>query len=727
MPNNNKAAVIAKETPAAGKAVKEKVSACFFCTAYCGVIISLDENDKIVKVVGDKNNPNTKGFICNKGVNLHTSLDSPHRLTHPLKRVDGKLVQVPWSQALQEIGDNLKQIRKKHSARAIALAIGGSENHTLEAVSGVMMLNALGSRNFYNPSGLEFLGRWTAAKKMYGVNVMDGHPDFEHSHYIVIVGGNPLVSCPPHGPVLKKAAKAANRTLVVVDPRRTETAAIADQHLGIRPSTDIYFLLCLLNTIIREELYDKEHVANHSVGLDQLKTTVADFTPEAVAAITGLDGEQIEKIAIDFAKADSAVLYYHMGVIANHHGTLVSWAVQCIKFITNNKGRRGGSLINPLILDMNKLEKMSDRVEKYRSRIVPRFQEIGSSLPTLFLADEILTPGEGQIRAMIVSGCNPLKAYGRCDEMEKAFDDLELIVSIDPFLTEVGRKADYVLPSCGFQEQENLSFPHSWIFKSPFTQLLHKVREPLGDSWPEWKIYQGILKHTGAQGLENHITQGLFSLMALVHKLTKKQGEFNQQQAMIKLIARFSDTSWQELNDKPHGFNINRDKAYNYLDNLETSDKKVHLAVSEFIQKASTLMSQPPRVNSDFPLLLSTSCRSKGNSNTMFHNNSWQKKNGDASQLVVHPADVSELDIKDQDKVKLLSQEVEDIVTISLSEDVTPGSIHLTQGWGLLSRDPSNNKTNGGISAGKFVPGKEYEALTGMPLLSGIPCRIERL
>ncbi len=729
--NGRKKGLIAanQQSEPLGKAVKERISACFLCAGYCGVVISLDENDKVVRVVGDKDNPNTKGFICNKGVNLHSLLDSPHRLTKPLKRVNGELVEVSWDEALQGIGKALKRIRKNYSARAVSLAVGGSENHTMEALTGVLMLNGLGSRSFYSPSGLEFLGRWLTSKKMYGVNIMDGHPDFEHSKYIIVVGGNPLVSCPPHGPALKKAAKDKQRTLVVVDPRRTETAALADSFLNIRPSTDIYFLLCLLNTIISEQLYDKAHVARYSVGLEAVRSAVKAYTPEYAETMTGIEASLIKTIAIDFAKAESGVLYYHMGVIANRHGTLVSWAVQAIKFITNNKGRKGGSLINPLILDLNKLEKLSEKVKKYRSRINPKFEEISSSLPTIFLPDEILTRGEGQIRAMIVSGCNPLKAYGQCKKMDKAFDDLELLVSIDPFLTEVGRKAHYVLPSCGFQEQENLSFPHSWLFKTPFIQLLHKIREPLGDSWPEWKIYRGILKHTGAQGVDNHIINGIFSLLERLHRWRRKPGEFNQQLAIVKLMARFSDTTWDELNSNPHGFTLSRKKPYNYLEQLETEDKKVHLAIPEFLQSIVELPHKPSAVDKDFPLLLNTSCRNKANTNTLFHNNAWQDKHGDGSKLVVHPDDLAGLGIEDNgegiEKVRLISQNNQAIVIVSLSRDVVPGSVHLSHGWGLISRDPNSDEMMEGVSAGDFVSDFEYEEFTAMPLLSGIPCRIE--
>lgn len=726
----NQAALLNAQQPTAlitkssKPAVKDTVSACFLCAGYCGVIISLDEDDRVVKVVGDKKNPNSKGFICNKGSNLFTSLDNPNRLTQPLKRINGDLVEISWDQALDEITEKLRHIRTKRGARSLALAFGGAEANTPPMMLGTLMMNMLGSHSVYNPSGLEFLARFLVGEKMYGAPFIDGHPDFDNANYIVIIGSNPLVSCPPEGPALKKAGKSEDRTLVVIDPRKTETAHIANKYLGIRISADVYFLLAMLNVIINEALYDDEHVKRHSLGLEQVANAIKAYTPQVAQIHTGIAAQDIIDVARGYANAPRAVLNYHMGVIANHHATLVAWLVQTIKFITNNKGKKGGSLINPPLIDMNSLLKLNKNAPIYESRTRKDLKHISGCLPTVMMADEILTPGEGQIRALIASSCNPLKGYGDAQKMEQAFDDLELLVSIDPFLTEVGRKAHYVLPTCSYQEQENIFFAHPWMFKTRFVQLLRKIREPRGQSWPEWKIYREIGKRTGPQGMPNHILNAAFAVFDNWHRLLGTPGGFNQQLGFLKTVVRLCGLRWQSIAGSPNGLNIQDKEPYNYLEKIGTEDKKVHLAIGDFMQAVSQLPLSGTPSNADFPLLLSTICRSKANTNTMFHNLSWERKHERENNLKINTEDAMALGINDGDVVTLETDVASDSLKALVTDDVVSGTVHLTHGWGLTSRQLNGHADVSGVAAGKFSSHDRYDTFTGMPVLSGVPCRV---
>lgn len=710
-----------------GPAVRECVSACFFCACYCGVIISLDKDDRIVKVVGDKKNPNSKGFICNKGVNMHTHLDNSQRLDKPLKRIDGKLQEISWEAAILGIGEKLKDIRERHSPRSIGMCFGGAENNTLAQFHGSLMLAGLGSRSMYSPVGIEFMSKWQVNEKMFGVLHMNGHPDFNRAEYIILMGGNPLASAPIEGPDLKRASKDPRRSLVVIDPRRTETAALADQHLMIRPSTDIFFLLAMLRVIINKGLYDQAHVDQYCTGFDAVKAAVQPFDLKHAEQMTAIPAASIERIAVDYASTDKALLFYHMGLVANRHSTLVSWVVQVIKVICNKKGREGTTLISPQFVDFNKLSGLMERGEKYRSRLRPQYEEVGNNLPVSIVPEEILTPGEGQVRAMIVSGCNPLKGFGNSAEMERAFDDLELLVSIDPFLTEVGRRADYVLPAACFQEQDNISFPGSWIFKHSFYQYLQKIREPRGDSWPEWKIYRRLLQATGPHGIDQKISSGVFTLIEKCYQWLGKGEQFEQPEWVVRIMAYFSGSSWKELQENPHGFIHQRETPYEYLQELGTDDKKVQLAVPEYIASLTALRNESLYTCKDFPLLLQTTCRTKANSNTMYHNKAWQKKNFDANRLLVHRSVVEPLGIDDGGEVNLVSETGSAIVKIEVSEDLMPQAIFLSHGWGLMSRDRSSKELEKGVSAGQFISHREGDEFTGMPFMNGVPCRLERV
>jgi anaerobic selenocysteine-containing dehydrogenase len=458
--------------------------------------MTLDENERIVKILGDKDNLHSKGHICNKGLNQAVHIDSPHRLTAPFQRDRDRLVEVSWQEAIDGVARELLRIRDRYGPRSIGLALGGSGHPTAQVMFAFLLARSMGTRNLYSPVGLELSSKYLANQKLFGCSQMDGYPDFGNSKYIIVMGSNPVVSYPLHRPHLMEARKDPARTLVVIDPRLTETGRLADKYVPIRPSTDIYFILSILQVITSEGLYNQAMVRNHTRGMERVKRTVARFTPEAVETVTGIPKQTLSEVARGFATNRPSILFYDMGVIANRHSTLVSWAVQTLMLILGNAGVKGGTLLNPTLLNFNQSEKRAYGGDPYVSR-VRNYAEICGFMPVTVLQDEILTPGPGQIRAMIVTGCNPLRAYTNSNKMEKAFRDLELLVSIDPFLTEVGRLAHYVLPACSFHEQDNISFGFHGMFAERFVQLTKKIRNPLGQSRPEWMIYNDIGKRMG--------------------------------------------------------------------------------------------------------------------------------------------------------------------------------------------------------------------------------------
>lgn len=705
----------------------EKYTSCFLCGCNCGLIITMDENNKIAKIQGDKDNPESKGFACRKGLNQAAHIDSPHRLTKPLKRVGDRLVEVSWDEALDGIGNEIKRIKNKYGARSLGLALGGSGHPTTQVMLAFQTLRAMGSRNLYSPVGLELSSKYLANQKIFGCSQMDGFPDFEHAEYAIVVGANPVISWPLLGPVITKINKDPNRTMAVIDPRFTETARLADIYSPIRPSTDIYFILSILNIILKEKLYDATIVKDHSTGIQDVEKSVGRFTPEEVEKATGVSSDKIYAIARGFGKAKKGLLFYDMGVVANHHSTLVSWAVQTIMFITGKMGREGGSLLHPILLNFNQSEKMAFGGKRYISR-VRGYEEVCGFLPVTVLQDEILTPGPGQIRSMIVSGCNPLRAYTNSAKMERAFSELELIVSIDPFLTEVGRMAHYVLPVCSFHEQENMSFGFHGLKTKPFVQLAQKIREPLGESRPEWMIYRDLVKRTGSYLMDSRMFHYIFSGIEIVRKLIGIKGEFDQQNALLRLFARAGGTSYNEIKKNPHGLLIKKKKPYNFMDDIKTPGKKANLGVPEFLTAIDRLIIQPPVIDTNFPFILSTTCRTWANVNTIYRNEEWIEKNMPANSLVMHPDDAAPLGISDGGIVKLSTRTGSAEAPITLNGDVMKGTMYLSHGWGLTSRDP-NDKSGKlrGTPASLFLPDDEGDAFTGLPLYSGVPCRVERI
>ncbi len=707
--------------------MREKYTSCFLCRCNCGMTIQLDDNDKIIKVLGDKDNPRTKGYMCQKGLNQAAHIDSPHRLTKPLKREGGRLVETSWDEALDGIGKEIKRIKKKYGERAFSLAMGGSCETTIQFMLAYQVARAIGSRNLYSPVGLEMSSKYLANQKIFGSSQMDGFPDFENSEYTIIIGANPVISSPLEAVHLKKINRDPERKLVVIDPRLTETGKLADIHLPIRPSTDIYFIMGILNILIKEKLYDEKIVDEHSTGLDEVKLSAARFTPEAVEEATGINKDKVVEVARGFGKAKTGVLFYNMGLIANHHSTLVSWAVQTIMFITNRIHMKGGTLLNPTLMNFNANEKMAFGGKKYVSRL-RNFEEICGFLPVTVLQDEILTPGEGQIRAMIVTGCNPLRNYTNTEKMKRAFGELELLVSIDLFLTEVGRMSNWVLPACSFHEQENVGFGFHCQFPAPFVQLTGKIREPLGESRPEWMIYRDIVKSSGVYFIGGHSMYYLFCIIEFMRKLFGIKGEYDHQNAITRLLARAGGTSYKEMKKYPHGFFLKKKKPYNYLNDIKHRDKKAHLGVPEFLTAVDRLIIQPPVINTDYPFILSTTCRTWANINNIYQNEEWIQKNMPVNCLIMHPDDAAPLGINEGCSVIVSTRTAGSESPVMFSSDVLKGTVYLSHGWGLKTRDPGDNSEKlRGTPASIFLPDDEGDAFTGLPLFSGVPCRVEKI
>jgi anaerobic selenocysteine-containing dehydrogenase len=689
--------------------------------------MTLDENNRVIAIRGDKDNPRTKGFACAKGLNQAAHLDSPHRLTMPLKRIGNRLVEVSWDEALDGVAGGLRRIRDTYGARSLALALGGSAHPTIQVMLAFALMRSLGSRNLYSPVGLELTSKYLANQKLFGCSQMDGHPDFEHAQFIILVGTNPLISSPIHGSSLRNASKDPARTLVVVDPRLTETARLADIYTPIRPSTDIYFFLSLLHVLTSEGLYRPDIVQKHSRGLEEVKRSVARFTPEAVERVTGIDRDLIYRIARGFGTARSGVIFYDMGAIANRHSTLVSWASQVLMFITGRLGNQGGSLLNPTLLNHNSLEKRAFGGDTYVSRI-RGYPEICGFMPVTVLQDEILTAGPGQIRGLIATGCNPLRAYANSAKMERAFRQLELLVSIDLFLTEVGRIAHYVLPVCSFYEQDNISFGFHGMYPTRFVQLTRKVREPLGNSRPEWMIYRDIARRAGAYWLDNEFLHYGFEAAERILRIATGSGELDRQELMFRLLARVGGTSLSELRSRPHGFTLARGKPFDVFEEIRTPDKKARLAVPEFLAAVDRLVLEPAPKNRAYPLLLSTTCRTWANVNTLYRNEAWISSHMPENALVMHPRDARAMKIAAGEQVWMATRTGKARVRVSLSKDVSPGTVYLSHGWGLSSRDPKKGpRPLRGTPAALFVADDEGDEFTGMPFFSGIPCKVGKV
>ncbi|MEU1127311.1 molybdopterin-dependent oxidoreductase, partial [Streptomyces sp. NPDC005899] len=427
---------------------------CPLCEATCGLTLTV-EGTTVTGARGDRDDVLSHGFICPKGASFGALDADPDRLRTPLVRTDGELREASWSEAFDTIAANIPALTRTHGAQAVGVYLGNPNVHTMAgALYPPLLLSALGTRNVFTASTLDQMPKHVSGGLLFGDPHAIPVPDLDRTAHLLLIGANPVESngslcTAPDFPGKLKALRRRGGTLTVVDPRRTRTARLADRHVPIRPGTDALLLAALTQVLIEEKLADTGALTEHLDGYDELAAAMADFTPEAVSAACDVDAESIRAIARELAAAPAAAVYGRIGSCTVEHGTLASWLVDVLNILTGNLDRPGGALF-PLSATARAPRPAGPgrgfALGRWRSR-VSGHPEAKGELPTAALAEEIETPGEGRIRALIVVAGNPVLSAPDGDRLERALaGGLDFMVSVDPYLNETSRHADVVLP-----------------------------------------------------------------------------------------------------------------------------------------------------------------------------------------------------------------------------------------------------------------------------------------
>jgi anaerobic selenocysteine-containing dehydrogenase len=439
---------------------------CPLCEALCGLELTLD-GDRVTRVRGDAKDPFSKGFICPKGATLGVLDGDPDRLQAPLIRDGGEHVKAGWERSFAAVQRRLREIIDRHGANAVAIYLGNPSAHTIAGplYTGAVV-KAIGTRNIYTASTSDQMPKHVSSGRMFGDPMAIPVPDLDRTDHLLMLGANPLESngslcSAPDFPGRLKAIRGRGGTITVVDPRRTRTAALADRHVFIRPGADAYLLLALAHTVFAEDLVRLRHLgpAGEAIGglaepsassprvngLDDLRAVAMGFSPEAVADTTGIHAAEIRRMARELAGADRAAVYGRLGTCTQAFGTLASWLVDVLNVLTGNLDREGGAMFPRAAHVPVHRKKRPFTSGRWRSR-VRGLPEVNGELPAATLADEILTPGEGQVRALITVGGNPVLSTANGARLDEALAGLDFMVSVDPYLNETTRHADVILP-----------------------------------------------------------------------------------------------------------------------------------------------------------------------------------------------------------------------------------------------------------------------------------------
>src|SRR5829696_2088118 len=431
---------------------------CPFCEATCGLEIET-EGREVVSVRGDAQDVLSRGFICPKAYGIKQLHEDPDRLTRPLLRRDGELVEVSWDDALEEIYRRLAPILAYHVRNSVAVYVGHPNAHNLAAlVYGPVWLRALGSRNVYSASTVDQMPKQVSAGLMFGTLLSVPVPDLDRCEHLLLLGANPLVS---NGSLLTapdmrgrlRAIRERGGKVVVVDPRRTRTAEEADEHHFIRPGADALLLAAMACTLVEEGLVAPGRLEQHVDGLERVEQLVRDFPPELVTGAVGIGAAEIRRMARELAAAPRAAVYARIGTCTQEFGTLASWLVDVVNCLTGNLDRAGGVMFTkPATGSANTGGTpgvgRGVRFGRRRSR-VRGLPELFGELPVVCLAEEIDTPGDDQVRGMITVAGNPVLSTPDSGRLDRALASLDFMVSVDIYKNETTRHANVILPPEG--------------------------------------------------------------------------------------------------------------------------------------------------------------------------------------------------------------------------------------------------------------------------------------
>ncbi|MCB0962498.1 MAG: molybdopterin-dependent oxidoreductase, partial [Acidimicrobiales bacterium] len=431
------------------------IRTCPLCEAGCGLELTLD-GDRVTRIRGDRDDVFSHGFICPKGTTLGKLHDDPDRLRTPLVRRDGELVPATWEEAFAEVDRRLGEVVDAHGRDALGVYVGNPNAHNLSGLLYLKpLLKALGTKSIFSASTVDQRPKELSSAWLFGGGLSVPVPDVDRTDLLVILGANPYASngslaTAPDWPGRIEAMRARGGTLVVVDPRRSRTAEEADRHLAIRPGTDALLLAAVVTALAEEGRIDPGPAGEWIQGLDAVVAALAPFTPEAVAAPTGIDASEIRRLATELADAPTAAVYGRIGTTTAEFGTLASWLVDVVNVCTGNLDRPGGAMFTEAAAGAGNTRGAPRvgrglRVGRHASRVRGLGETMGE-LPVACLAEEIDTPGEGRIRAMVTVAGNPVLSTPDSARLDAAFASLDLYVAVDIYVNETTRHADVVLP-----------------------------------------------------------------------------------------------------------------------------------------------------------------------------------------------------------------------------------------------------------------------------------------
>ena len=749
-------------------------TACMLCSIGCSLEVQV-EDGHLKKVRGDKQSQSSEGYLCQKAAKLDHYQNHSERLHKPLrKRPDGEFEEVEWDAVIAEIATKMKAIKEKHGGHAFAYYGGGGQGNHLGGTYSSALRAALDTPYVYSALAQEKTGDFWVNGKLFGRQSCFAIEGMEHSDYVIVLGANPWAAhgVPKTRDVLKSFQKDPNRTMVVIDPRLSETAKMADIHMPVKPGKDAFLLSAIISVILREGLEDKAFIANHTHGFEKVREKFINVPLQEYADESGVSLDVIKEVAIGFAKAKTATVRADLGIQQSLHSTLNSYLEKLLFLLTGNFNKEGG---NHLVVQFAPLIAHSKEPEEGAPVTrVTGMKGISKLFPPNILPQEILTDHPERTRALIVDSANPVLSAANTNAYKEAFEKLELSVTIDVALTETARASDYVLPAPSQFEKAECAF-FTFGFPTPFFHLRKPLLEPKGDTLPEAEIYRRLCVALGAIPNKFPKLEAIAKLdrsaqftrafplalaaaikanpswmhyvpVILYSTLGKALPKGMESAATLWGIAQFFSGKYAKgvakaghqgkgyvqgnnlfnaflESDKPVGLaNFDYSDTWSWM---KYKDKKVRLYIEELGQQLDELGNElnSQETSEEYPFILMAGERRAYNANQIFRTPEWRKTDKEGA-MRIHPADLEVLGFENGQKVICQSSVGEVSVELMSDDAVQVGMLTLPHGYGMLYTDKSGETKQNGVAINELTDTNYCDVIAKTPFHKHVPVKL---
>jgi anaerobic selenocysteine-containing dehydrogenase len=736
---------------------------CPLCEATCGLELHLDEGDEITLVRGDRDDVFSHGYVCPKGTALKALEADPDRLRAPQVRKGDTWHEVGWDDAYAEIERGLLPLLEAHGRDAVALYLGNPNAHNLgPQVYGRVLIQSLQSTNLFSASTVDQMPKQVSSGLMFGGALTVPVPDVDRTDYLLVLGANPFASngslmTAPDVPGRLRALVARGGRLVVVDPRRSKTAEEASEHVFIRPGTDAHFLLGLVHVLFAERLVRLRAAEGHVAGLDVVERLARDFPPDAVASVCGIDADVIRRIARDLATTDRAAVYGRIGTCTQEFGTIASWLVDVVNVLAGQLDREGGAMFTRSATSAVRDGSGVGRGVRFgrRHSRVRGLPEVFGEYPVATLADEIETPGEGQVRGLITLAGNPVLSTPDAGRLDRALESLDFMVSVDIYRNETTRHADVILPAPRTLARSHYDLALYSLAIRNVANYSPAVVELAPGELDEWEVIARLAALVAGQGSSAEAAAALddFALATLVQKAVTRgpiegmdAGEVTERlseggrrgpERILDLMLRtgpYGDRfgapghegglSLAVLEANPHGVDLGA-LTPRLPGVLGTPSGKIELAPDPIVADVEARLRPSLAARSDGMVLVGR--RDLRSNNSWMHNLEVLVKGKARCTLHVHPDDATRLGLADGVEARVRSRVGEVDIPVEVTDAIMPGVVSIPHGWGhtVAEADMGVAGRHAGVNTNVLTDSAALDPLSGNAVLNGIPVTVE--